>query len=61
MVERKVQQESENEKENSKYDNEGNKAYPTGEEDVSKDNEIRGILKTIDQRSLTKKKKVPNQ
>ena len=35
--------------------------YPTSEEDVSKDNETKGILKTINQRSLTKKKKVPNQ
>jgi len=36
--------------------------YPTSEEDVSKDNEIKGILKTINRRSQTKKKKkVPNQ
>ena len=34
------------------------KAYPTGEEDVSRDNETKGILKTIDQRRLTKKKRV---
>ena len=37
------------------------KEYPTSEEDVSRDNETRGILKTINQRSLTKKKKVPNE
>ena len=30
------------------------KVYPIGEEDVSKDNEIKGILKTIDRRRLTK-------
>mmetsp|Transcript_29391 Transcript_29391/g.31581 ORF Transcript_29391/g.31581 Transcript_29391/m.31581 type:complete len:88 (-) Transcript_29391:4-267(-) len=35
--------------------------YPTSEEDVSKDNETKGILKTIDRRRLTKKKRVPNQ
>ena len=35
--------------------------YPTSEEDVSKDNETKGILKMINRRSLTKKKKVPNQ
>ena len=29
--------------------------YPTSEEDVSKDNETKGILKTIDRRRLTKK------
>ena len=29
------------------------KEYPIGEEDVSKDNEIKGILKTIDRRRLT--------
>ena len=28
-------------------------AYPPGEEDVSRDNETKGILKTIDQRRLT--------
>ena len=35
--------------------------YPTSEEDVSKDNETKGILETINRRNLTKKKRVPNQ
>ena len=34
---------------------------PTSEEAVSRDNETKGILRTIDRRRLTKKKKVPNQ
>ena len=37
------------------------KEHSTGEEDVSRDNETKGILKTIDQRRLNKKKGVPNQ
>ena len=37
------------------------KEYPTGEEDVSRDNETKGILKMIDRERLTKKKRVPNQ
>merc|ERR1712238_41198 len=37
------------------------KEYPTSEEDVRRDNVTKGILKTIDRRSLTKKKRVPNQ
>ena len=36
------------------------KAYPTNEEDVSRDNETKSILKMIDRRRLTKKKRVPN-
>jgi len=35
--------------------------YPTSEENVSNKNETKGILKAIDQRKLTKKKRVPNQ
>ena len=35
--------------------------YPTSEENVSKENETKGILKLIDRRNLTKKKRVPNQ
>ena len=35
--------------------------YPTSEEDVSKENETKGILKLMDRRRLTKKKGVPNQ
>jgi len=35
--------------------------YPTSEEDVSKDNETKGIQKTIDRQRLTKKKGMPNQ
>ena len=35
--------------------------YPTSEENVSKENETKGILKLIDRRKLTKKKRVPNQ
>ena len=35
--------------------------YPTSEEDVGRENETKGILKTIDQQRLTKKKRVPNQ
>ena len=35
--------------------------YPTSEENVSKKNETKGILKAIDRRKLTKKKRVPNQ
>ena len=34
--------------------------YPTSEENVSKENETKGILKAIDRRKLTKKKRVPN-
>ena len=34
--------------------------YPMSEEDVRRDNETRGILKTIDQQELTKKR-MPNQ
>ena len=30
------------------------KEYPTGEEDVSRDNETKGILKIIDRERLTK-------
>jgi len=37
------------------------KAYTTGEGDVSKDNETKRALKTIDRQRLTKKKRVPNQ
>jgi len=37
------------------------KAYPTSGEDVKRDNETKGILKTIDWRRLTKKKRMPNQ
>ena len=38
------------------------KEYPTSEEDGRKDNEIKGILKMVDQRSLIKKKKkLPNK
>ena len=35
--------------------------YPTSEDDVRKENETKGILKMIDRRKLTKKKRVPNQ
>ena len=35
--------------------------YSTSEENVSKENETKGILKLINQRNLTKKKRVPNQ
>ena len=35
--------------------------YPTSEDKVSKENETKGILKLIDRRNLTKKKRVPNQ
>ena len=35
--------------------------YPTSEKDVSKENETKEILKTIDCQNLTKKKKVSNQ
>ena len=35
--------------------------YPTSEENASKESETKGILKAIDQRKLTKKKRVPNQ
>ena len=35
--------------------------YSTSEDKVSKEKETKGILKTIDRQSLTKKKKVPNQ
>ena len=35
--------------------------YPTCEENVSKENETKGILKAIDRRNLIKKKRVPNQ
>ena len=38
------------------------KEHPTaGEEDVSRNNETKGVLKTIDRERLTKKKRVPNQ
>ena len=37
------------------------KAYPTSDEDVSRDDENKRIGKTIDRRRLTKKKRVPNQ
>ena len=37
------------------------KEYPMSEKDVRGDNEIKRILKTIDQRELTKKKRMPNQ
>ena len=37
------------------------KGYPTREEDVSRDNEIKGILKIIDRQRLIQKKRVPNQ
>ena len=33
--------------------------YTTSEEDVSRDNEAKGILKMIDRKQLTKKKSVP--
>jgi len=35
--------------------------YPTSEEVVRENNATKGILKTIDRRKLTKKKRVPNQ
>ena len=35
--------------------------YPTSDDDVSREHEIKGILTKIDQRKLTKKKRVPNQ
>ena len=35
--------------------------YPTSEENVSKENDTKGILKAIDRRNLAKKKRVPNQ
>ena len=35
--------------------------YPTSEENVSKENETKGILTVIDRRKLIKKKRVPNQ
>merc|ERR1712238_597648 len=35
--------------------------YPTSDDDVSRENETKGILKMIDRRKLTKKKRVPNQ
>ena len=35
--------------------------YPTSDDDVSKEHETKGILKMIDRRKLTKKKRVPNQ
>ena len=35
--------------------------YPTSEEDVSIENETKEILKAIDRRKLTKKKRMPNQ
>ena len=37
------------------------KEYPTSEEDIRPDNETKEILKTTQQRRLTKKKRVPNQ
>ena len=37
------------------------KEYTTIEENVRRDNKTKRILKTIDQRRLTKKKRVPNQ
>ena len=37
------------------------KAYPTSEKDVNRDNETKGILKTINQRRLTNSKRMPNQ
>ena len=37
------------------------KVYPTSEEDVSRDNETKGILETINQRQMTNKKRMPNQ
>ena len=37
------------------------KEYSMGEEDTGRGNETKGILKTIDHRQLTKKKRVPNQ
>jgi len=37
------------------------KAYSMSEEDVSRDDKTKGILKTIDQRRLKKKKRVPSQ
>ena len=35
--------------------------YPTSDDDVSREHETKGILKMIDQRKLTKKKRVPNK
>ena len=35
--------------------------YPISEDEVSRDHEIKGILKMIDRQKLTKKKRVPNQ
>ena len=35
--------------------------YPTSEENVSKENETKRILKEINRRKLTKKKRMPNQ
>ena len=35
--------------------------YPTSDDDVSRESETKGILKMIDRRKLTKKKRVPNQ
>ena len=37
------------------------KGYTTGEEDVRRDIQTKGVLKSLDRRSLTKKKKFPNQ
>ena len=35
--------------------------YPTSKDDVSREHETKGILKTIDWQNLKKKKRVPNQ
>ena len=35
--------------------------YPTSDDDVSREYGTKGILKMIDRRKLTKKKRVPNQ
>ena len=35
--------------------------YPTSDEDISKENETKGILKMINRQRLTKKKRVSNQ
>ena len=37
------------------------KSHPMNEKKLRKDNDTKGILKTIDPRRLTKKKRVPNQ
>ena len=35
--------------------------YPTSDDDVSREYGAKGILKKIDRRKLTKKKRMPNQ